>query len=743
MQKLDISFDTCYGIDKLIHTFEFTDNKVVGIYAKNGMMKTSFTKTMEKIQQGHPEEIRDEIFELPGTATVLEDNLPINSDIIFVIHSFENTYEADITPLLIDKGLKQKLEEVLNLRSKLFKSLEKQSGLKVKKINSGKTIYELETRMIEDFNLKENSFLVNLSQFSGEVPDDLKDCHIAYSSIFDEGVLKKIVTDEFQNRIENYLKAEEEIYTTYRFLSKGNLTLPKMKDLRKNLEKNSFFCNGNQIILHGEKSNFANIHEVDTLIKSIDDSIKALPEVKLIEKLLNDVKGRELKDVIETKPQILPWLKIEHLNELRKILWYKYISNEKDLFDELKQKYSSLEESIDSVNVNNTLWKEALDIYKKRFTVPYEMEITNLKGAIIGESVPRISFSFEKNGKKVLLSKDQLDEINVLSQGEKRALYLLNIIFDVEQRKRTGKETLFIVDDVADSFDYKNKYAIVEYLKDLTLEPNFSMIILTHNFDFYRTLTSRLSIDSNCCFTVEKEASGLTLVPETYHNEPFKAWLKNPDYKKMIAMIPLARNLVDFGREQKVNPSGLNDKRVLTGLLHEKEEVKNFTFENLATIYEAYLNFDKTKLSPCIIPKDKVLEKIEDISDSIGEYDNKLEDKLVLSISIRHLAEKYMIKVIINYDGTICWRRKKKTNEGTSTEYLKFVSQAPNQTNALLQGFRQIKEKIGIDNSIDQLLGEVNLMTPENIHLNSFMYEPILDMDINELLRLYKELKGL
>ena len=29
-------------------------------------------------------------------------------------------------------------------------------------------------------------------------------------------------------------------------------------------------------------------------------------------------------------------------------------------------------------------------------------------------------------------------------------------------------------------------------------------------------------------------------------------------------------------------------------------------------------------------------------------------------------------------------------------------------------------------------------MNPENIHLNSFMYEPILDMDIVELLNLYK-----
>ena len=47
-----------------------------------------------------------------------------------------------------------------------------------------------------------------------------------------------------------------------------------------------------------------------------------------------------------------------------------------------------------------------------------------------------------------------------------------------------------------------------------------------------------------------------------------------------------------------------------------------------------------------------------------------------------------------------------------------------------------LKEKI-------KILEEVNIMTPENIHLNSFMYEPILDMDINELLNLYQKVKAL
>ena len=34
-------------------------------------------------------------------------------------------------------------------------------------------------------------------------------------------------------------------------------------------------------------------------------------------------------------------------------------------------------------------------------------------------------------------------------------------------------------------------------------------------------------------------------------------------------------------------------------------------------------------------------------------------------------------------------------------------------------------------------------MTPENIHLNSFMYEPILDMSDQHLRDLYKKAKNL
>ena len=37
----------------------------------------------------------------------------------------------------------------------------------------------------------------------------------------------------------------------------------------------------------------------------------------------------------------------------------------------------------------------------------------------------------------------------------------------------------------------------------------------------------------------------------------------------------------------------------------------------------------------------------------------------------------------------------------------------------------------------------VAMITPENIHINSFMFEPILDMSIKQLYGLYQNVKAL
>ena len=63
-----------------------------------------------------------------------------------------------------------------------------------------------------------------------------------------------------------------------------------------------------------------------------------------------------------------------------------------------------------------------------------------------------------------------------------------------------------------------------------------------------------------------------------------------------------------------------------------------------------------------------------------------------------------------------------------------------NQTRCL---FEKYVERYPEAEKTISLLDQVNLMTPENIHLNSFMYEPILDMSAHRLYELYEEISKL
>ena len=63
-----------------------------------------------------------------------------------------------------------------------------------------------------------------------------------------------------------------------------------------------------------------------------------------------------------------------------------------------------------------------------------------------------------------------------------------------------------------------------------------------------------------------------------------------------------------------------------------------------------------------------------------------------------------------------------------------------NQTPQLL---RRFERDFGNEREAISTLRRVVLMTPENIHLNAFMYEPILDMSDESLRTLYSEVRNL
>lgn len=311
----------------------------------------------------------------------------------------------------------------------------------------------------------------------------------------------------------------------------------------------------------------------------------------------------------------------------------------------------------------------------------------------------------------------------MLSTGEARALYILDIMYEFYTRWKDRKKTLFVFDDVADSFDYKNKFAIIDFLEDITKpdDTNFLAIILTHNFDFFRTVASRKICPAHQCRLAYKSDDGIKL--EAFKQSdilsPFENWRsKLDDPIVRVAFIPFLRNVIEYTQGRKNPDKTVNaDYMTLTRMVHYKDETEDLTVADYKTVF---LKTFPNSQFPEIATDQHILEHILSTADDCQNANDgiNLEHKIVLSMATRIRAEKYMIGKI----------RSNEPNYET----------AKKQTGDLLKDFKEQfnnqPDKIG-------LLRRVNLITPANIHINSFMYEPILDMGFGELVKLYQEVK--
>lgn len=310
---------------------------------------------------------------------------------------------------------------------------------------------------------------------------------------------------------------------------------------------------------------------------------------------------------------------------------------------------------------------------------------------------------------------DRSSLMAVLSTGEKKALYILNIIFEIEARKKADQATIFVIDDIADSFDYRNKYAIIQYLMEIAEEPNFNQVILTHNFDFFRTISSRF-VPYDHCFMAAKSNSGITLQKAAGISNVFvKDWKVNffSDPKKRIASIPFIRNIIEYTKGDQ-DPTFIK----LTSLLHWRADSATITEGDLDEIYSAVCGDQKAW-------HDAASSVMDDIAQSANECltagdGANFENKIVLSIATRVAAEKFMLG---------------KINDSVFASAI-----SSNQTSKL---FARYRAERGGDAVAIEVVQRVMLMTPENIHLNSFMYEPILDMSDEHLRKLYKDVLAL
>lgn len=719
-RTVKVRLENCYGIRSFQEVFTFTGDRPIVVYAPNGAMKTSFARAFLDLANDQPS--TDRVFKKRPTTREITDELgrEISKDQVFVIESYNPKFKSQkISTLLANKTLKDKYDriysEIDEKKEVLIKRLQAASGLK--------------STVEETFSLAiahtERDFFKSLERVEKEVLKGNEDwlCNVRYQTIFNDKVVALLETPDFKAQLAMYMKEYDELVTQSRFFRKGVFNHNNAADIAKSLKDNGFFEAKHTVTMVAKtgKEEIKTEKELITVIEKEKDAIltdpKLLQAFDLLDKKLDRNKEtKEFRNYLDANKAVL--VELTNLALFKEKLWIAYLIKSKAEFKSLMETYNhgkmEIEKILKVAKQEETKWKAVIGIFNERFSVPFMVTMENQEDVILKSEAPSVGFTFaDPTDPAIPLAESDL--WSVLSNGETRALYLLNIIFEIEGRREQGLPTLFVIDDIADSFDYKNKYAIIEYLSDMAKEPLFHQIILTHNFDFFRTIGGRLDIPRGNRFHTTKGTTGVKLVEEKYQNNPFSFWKDHLDTDEMlIASIPFVRNLAEF--------CGFTSHyKRLTALLHVKTDSDSITVGDLQTILKDIL---KDKATLVLANNNKPIKRlIYEVSERIlGETADviELEKKIVLSMAIRLKTEEFLIKEI---------------NEPSFV-----ASITRNQTLELIAKFR---DKYPSKRDKIALVEQVNLITPENIHINSFMYEPILDMANEHLKKLYRNVRGL
>lgn len=719
MKKLNIELQHCYGIKKLAANFDFEKTNVFAIYAPNGAMKSSFARTFQDVAKGVAS--GDRIFTArPSKRSITDEtgaDLPAGS--ILAVQPYDEVFghSEKTSTLLVNAELRVEYE-------KLHEDTEAAKGLLLKALKAqSSSKKEMEKEVSATFTKGTDQFYKALLRVEEELATqkDAPFSDVKYDVIFDDKVLSFLGTTDVKSVIKDYVTKYNELLATSVYFKRGIFTYYNAGTIAKNLADNGFFDAKHSINLNSDtRREISTQKDLEELIAKEKEAISTDAELRKkfanVEKqITKNVNVRDFHVYLGEHEELLPHL--ENIENFKEEVWKSYLKKYYDLYRDVVDKYKVAEkrrgEIEEQAAKERTQWEEVIEIFNDRFYVPFKLAPRNRTEVILGqEPMLSLGFTFEDGMESTSVDRSALME--VLSTGEKKALYILNIIFEIQARLKAGVDTLMIVDDIADSFDYKNKYAIIQYLKDVSDGNSFKQILLTHNFDFFRTVKGRFVGYSNCLM-VSKNPDGITLnkavgIDNVFVNDWKLGFYNDP--KKRIASIPFMRNLLEFTRGES-DP----DYMKLTSLLHWKKDSSTILQSDLCAIYNALFGSAE-------MPGDgqnQVVGAVYKLAEeclAAGDGMN-FENKIVLSIAIRLKAEEYMVI---------------KINDQAYVDGI-----LSNQTPRLLARF---KADFPAHPSVKPL-EKVLLMTPENIHLNAFMYEPILDMSDEHLRKLFGEVNAL
>ncbi|WP_171019956.1 AAA family ATPase [Hydrogenophaga sp. 2FB] len=721
MKKLNLALEHCYGIRKFDAVLDYTNSSTVAIYAPNGAMKSSLANTFQDIADGALS--KDRIFPARINLREVKDETgaEVSAASVLVLRTYEEVAAkaGGTATLLVNQVLRQEYEE---LHAEI--GVARAAFLKAVKAQA-KTKREVDREISTTFTQSGDQFDLALRRIQGELAlqGDAPFAHIPYDVVMDDKVQAFLSTGGFHAAIDDYVKKYNELLAASKYFKKGTFNYYNGTSVARQLKENGFFEAKHTVSLNAdERVEITSDAQLEELIKQEKEKISGDAELRkkfeaLEKQIQKNVTLRDFEDYLQNHEELLP--ELADLAAFKEKLWKSYIQANYDSYVTLLEKMQSAEVRSKQIEeqaaLEETLWQKVINIFNDRFLVPFRLDVVNkIKVQLGQETVLRLGFVFKDHAEEAPVDRGAL--LQVLSTGEKKAFYLLNMLFDIEARRLSGNETLVIVDDIADSFDYKNKYAIVQYLSDLAEDPLFKLLILTHNFDFYRTIESRNLVLRKNCFMVSKTDHSVRLeeavgVKNIFVNVWKPGFFASRQMK--ICCIPFMRNLIEYTKDEN-NP----DYSRLTSLLHWKADSDQITVAELDAIYARLFSVTGQSGNGTDLLIDLI--RAEAAACLQAPEGINFENKVVLAIATRLQAERFMAT---------------KINDPT---WLTSIS--GNQTPKILKRYCT---DYPAEIANIQILRRVTLMTPENIHLNSFMYEPILDMSDQHLRLLYQQVVAL
>ena len=741
MQKLQMNLENCYGIKKLNETIDYSKNNVAIIYAPNGTMKSSLAKTFEAIRDDR--QVEEKIYGLKSLCNIYdEDNVALSKEQIIVINPFdENAYEGQGL-LMANESLRKAYlsihDSIESKKESLYSKIKEKFGY------STRSNFDVKNTMLNDWGLtskEEYDCLIKIKEllYDPVMACSLHEDDLEYASLFNDKVYSMMKTGKTGELIEEYESKYRELVDKSLYMQQGIIDHNNYGNISNVLNSNGFFVANNEVILKAKDGSTSitlkKQKELDDLIKKEKEQVLDSKEIKdLFEKINKAISKNKdtqaFNNFLQTHQDII--VEYKDIDLFKKKVWvkaflyYEHLLNE--LIDDYNKAQKDLEKLRDDAKEQVTDWKQALDLFKKRFFVPFSIEPSNQEDVILNMELPSFKYIFSDGRGEEEVTKDNL--LNVLSTGERRAYYILNMIFQILVAKNQGKECFVVLDDISESFDYKNKYAIIEYISDISEykdtngEKLFKILLLTHNFDFYRTVSSRITKYVNS-FIAFVDSDQIKLEKGQYTKNIF-TYYKNILVNKysdniMIASIPFVRNLIEYTEGNKNE-----DYLTLTSVLHYKENTKQITLNQIQAIFNKYW----CKKEPVIFAKGRENEKVYDVlmqeSEKIKDIEKlEIENKLILSMAIRLKGELYMQTKIV-------------ADLPNGHDILKDIFSKKNQSAWLIKAYKKY-----INDGAMNTLEIVAMITPENIHLNSFMFEPILDMSLKHLYKIYNDVKAL